>query len=366
MGEESTANQMATTIISSRAEQILSDAYDDDWDMCSFFITKGSWGAYLTCIFVIVGLAANALLIYTVLKSVILRGVSSNALVASIGVGNVLLLLLSAPAFIKHEFSYCWDLGISACKFYAFSEVFAISGIAFSILSVSYERIRSARGAKPLDPKMRGILLVCIWGFAFIIAIPTVGFADLAFESFCQVRPHFEPSGRAYIIAQFLFVYAMPTLVNATLRLWAVFVKSGDDAAQDAPHHTPKQLNLATLIVTFTTILAWLPFYTFAIGLEFLTLPFENMSLIKNLYDAQFVLLYFNATLCPFIFWAFSGMHREAMIEEACCGGILLSNCGRVPAGDRYSAFRNEFDLDGENNVTEMPTVVENDEEPHA
>ncbi|XP_072020833.1 phe13-bombesin receptor-like [Amphiura filiformis] len=363
---DATDNQM-TTLISSRAETDSPNKMGVDWDICQYFITQGTWAAYISSFLVIIGLAANTLLIYTVFRSVVLRGVSSNALIASVGFGNILLLLISAPAFIKHEFNLCWQLGISACKFYAFSEVFAISAIAFSILAISYERIRTARGGKPLDSKLRGIILVCIWGCAFVIAIPTAGLADLAYDSFCRVRPHFEPRGRAYIISQLLLVYLLPSVLNFVLRLWAVFVKSGYDNTQDAPHHTPKEFNIATLVITFTTIIAWLPFYVFALGLEFQSLPFENRHLIMNLYDAQFVLLYLNATLCPFMLWAFSGMHREAMLEEACCGGQCLERCGRAPVGDRYSAFRNEFDLGGDNINDEMPVVgnEEDDEDDH-
>ena len=325
-----------------------------DWDICKEFIMRhGTWAAYLSSMLVIVGLLANALLLYTVFRSVILRGASSNSFIVSITLGNILLLLISAPAFIKQEFNVCWELGVGACKFYAFSEVFAVSAISFSILAINYERFRVARGKKAIDSKSRGIMLACIWVAAFVLAIPTASFADLAYENFCHVRPHFEPQGKAYIIIQFLCAYLFASIINIILRVAALIFRSAEvETNSDVPHHTPKQLNMATAFITLTVIVAWLPFYVFSIGLEFQSLPFDNHDLITNLYDAQYVLLFFNAAQCPFILWAFSGMHREAVLQEVfgdvqCCG-----KCSQT--GDRYATFQNEFDL-GDDNTTDLP-----------
>lgn len=343
---------MMTSLTTAAATGTMTTAKNwGEFDICLFFsVTRGTWGAYMAIFLCLVGLVSNLVLLYTVTKSVVLRGAPSNLFIASVAMGNLLLLLLTAPAYIKHEFELCWRLGISACKFYAFAEVVSISGIAFSMVGVTYERYRAAKGMKEMDTRMKYMVLACIWLGALIFATPTVFLADLAFDNFCYVRPHFEPQGKAYVVCQFLCVYLVPSVYNITVRLWAWAVGDRDEQDSEVPHHTPKQLNNATAVMSASLVIAWIPFYIFAIGLEFQTLPFDDWTIIANLYDAQYIVLYFNSALAPFILWAFSGVHRASLMEDAlcgarCCGGVACCRGGQ--AGDRYSTFRNEFDLDG-------------------
>jgi hypothetical protein len=162
----------------------------------------------------VVGLVGNSLQVFTVVGNASMRRSPPNILIAGLGVGDLLLLLVSVPFAATFYTLPEWPFGTVVCKLYtgAYSASLTVSVMTLTALSADrYIAIVHPLTAIRVSTLRRSLIVTaCIWTAAVGLASIELVAADVRPEEFlniaiCSAFPHDWPEWYEYFVPTFRF-----------------------------------------------------------------------------------------------------------------------------------------------------------------
>ncbi|XP_043921222.1 bombesin receptor subtype-3 [Protopterus annectens] len=229
---------------------------------------------------IVVGILGNAILIkiFFTIKSM---QTVPNIFIASLAIGDLLLLLTCVPVDVTRYIADTWLFGRSGCKVISFIQLTSVGVSVFTLTVLSADRYQAV--VRPMDLQTPDALFrtcckaVCIWLASVLFAAPEAVYSDLylftnsesnvTFES-CAPYPASEKLlQEVHSVLCFLVFYIIPLSVISVYYL--LIAKTLQTSAYNIPgeehSHVRRQIEsrkrLAKTVLVFVGLFAvcWLP-----------------------------------------------------------------------------------------------------------
>lgn len=234
----------------------------------------------------VIGVVGNGTLCYTVLRHKSLRNVP-NIYVVSLGVGDLLLLLLSAPFSATLYTFNGWPYGEITCKFNEYMQTVSVGVSVFTLTALSGDRYLAI--VDPMSkhmgkPTLKTVAVVTlIWIVSLILAVPDAVSANLTiapshhgnntFIDVCLIYPREWPDwyARYHTLFRFIIFFLVPMMIIGIfyLLMARILVKSSREIpceqTKGGMNHQQRQiearLKVAKVVLSFVIIfiICWLP-----------------------------------------------------------------------------------------------------------
>ncbi|XP_026524736.1 endothelin receptor type B [Notechis scutatus] len=234
----------------------------------------------IACLVFVLGIIGNSTLLRIIYKNKCMRN-GPNILIASLALGDLLLILIDIPINLYKLHAEKWPFGVELCKLFPFFQKTSVGIIVLSLCALSIDRYRAVASWSRIKgigvPKWTAIEIVLIWVVSFVLAIPeAIGFDIVSIPykgeklSTCLLNPHQESSFmKFYQVAKdwwiFSFYFCFPLLITAlfyTLMTCEMLrKKSGMQIALN--DHLKQRREVAKTVFCLVVVFAlcWLPLY---------------------------------------------------------------------------------------------------------
>ncbi|XP_066570728.1 phe13-bombesin receptor-like [Amia ocellicauda] len=227
-----------------------------------------------------VGVLGNAILIKVFLTVRTMQTVP-NILIASLAIGDLLLLLTCVPVDATRYFADTWLFGRVGCKMISFIQLISVGVSVFTLTVLSADRYRAI--VRPMDLQGSNVVMrtcvkaSCIWAVSVLIAIPEAVFSDLYSFSVPGFNQTFETCApypvsekvlqETHSLLCFLVFYLVPLgIISVYYCLIArTLLQSACNMPGEEHAHIRKQMEsrkrLANTVLVFVLLFAlcWLP-----------------------------------------------------------------------------------------------------------
>ncbi|XP_034759111.2 phe13-bombesin receptor-like [Acipenser ruthenus] len=227
-----------------------------------------------------VGLLGNVILI-KVFFTVKSMQTAPNIFIASLAVGDLLLLLTCVPVDASRYFADTWLFGRAGCKIISFIQLASVGVSVFTLTVLSADRYRAI--VRPMDLQGSDAVLWtickvgCIWMLSMLFAVPEAVFSDLYSFNVMGINSTFETcapypvSERAlqemHSLLCFLTFYLVPLAIISVyyILIARTLVRSACNMpGEEHPHirkqmESRKRLAKTVLVFVFLFALCWLP-----------------------------------------------------------------------------------------------------------
>ncbi|XP_022079658.1 neuromedin-B receptor-like [Acanthaster planci] len=285
----------------------------------------------VTAILTVVGFFGNSGIILIVLSNRSMRN-RPNALVASLAVGDLLVVLVSAPLRIYQMVYYMWPFGLLVCKF---SHTFSIISQAvsiFSMVALSHDRYRAI--VTPMNySRFRGsghtvAIISVVWFLGFIFSIPALIFSEVIRNehfTYCIVIHDMSTEGKVYTVMRGLVLFIMPLMIiNVYYCMISRKLIASTRALPGEVHDKRSQISsrkrLAYLVLAIIVlfIVCWFPFFIFQIifHVDSSILFTPIMTYLRLLAEA---LTYANSCINPILITVVSSTYRKYFCSYLRC-----------------------------------------------
>ncbi|KAG9351347.1 hypothetical protein JZ751_022595, partial [Albula glossodonta] len=181
---------------------------------------------------VLVGVLGNITLIKVFLTAKSMQS-APNIFIASLAVGDTLLLMACVPVETMRYFSETWIFGRAGCKIISFIQLTSVGVSVFTLAALSADRYQAV--VRPLDVQLSNALLrtcsrvAVIWMVSMLLATPEAIFSDLysftvpgVNQSLVTCAPQ-PPSERrwqeVHSLVCFMVFYLIPLVIMSRKRL---------------------------------------------------------------------------------------------------------------------------------------------------
>ncbi|XP_070607353.1 endothelin receptor type B [Erythrolamprus reginae] len=234
----------------------------------------------VACVVFVLGIIGNSTLLRIIYKNKCMRN-GPNILIASLALGDLLLILIDIPINLYKLHAAKWPFGVELCKLFPYFQKTAVGIIVLSLCALSIDRYRAVASWSRIKgigvPKWTAIEIALIWVVSFVLAIPeAIGFDIVTIPykgqslSTCLLNPHQESSFmKFYQVAKdwwiFSFYFCLPLLITAlfyTLMTCEMLrKKSGMQIALN--DHLKQRREVAKTVFCLVVVFAlcWLPLY---------------------------------------------------------------------------------------------------------
>ncbi|MBN3278589.1 BRS4 protein, partial [Polyodon spathula] len=232
------------------------------------------------CTIIAVGLLGNVILIkvFVTIKSM---QTVPNIFIASLAVGDLLLLLTCVPVDASRYFADRWLFGRAGCKIISFIQLASVGVSVFTLTALSADRYRAI--VRPMDMQGSDAVLWtcckagCIWMVSMLFAVPEAVFSDVYSFTVLGINSTFETcapypvSERAlqetHSLLCFLAFYLVPLAIISIyyVLIARTLVRSASNMpGEEHPHirkqmESRKRLAKTVLVLVFLFALCWLP-----------------------------------------------------------------------------------------------------------
>ena len=303
--------------------QTPSIAPDGDFDFCTFLATGASlnWSGVVTIIISIFNVIGNCFLIAAILGNRHLWN-RFNILLVNLCVTNILYFLGWSLQYVEFQLHPCWQFGIVICKLTHACRYLALASYGFFMIVLSFERYCAITNR--FHAPRTSFLILITWSLSFIVCLPVLIFAYVPQQIGCFHVPARQPSGQAYITAVFIISYAIPAVVSVifyVVMARVLFVGTPQTTGGQYPGTREFQARrrmafvVLALVAFFTATM--FTFHVYEISVHFATLSAQwHFDFFKQFHNVS---AYANYCFCPWIVFATSKTHREAICMLFLC-----------------------------------------------
>ncbi|XP_070567777.1 phe13-bombesin receptor-like [Ptychodera flava] len=279
----------------------------------------------------IIGVVGNGTLVRIVLMNPNMRSVP-NIFIASLAIGDLLLLLVFVPFNALTYITTSWPLGEAMCKLMNGVQVASTGVSVFTLTALSADRYHAI--VNPINKKASNMMRttytisIGIWLISLSLGIPTFVLASLVEYTFgnttvvyfCQAIPMTMPILiQAHTAAMFVILYLIPLgIISVYYILIAIkLIQSSKGIPGENCRNDTKQLRarkrLAKLILVFVLIflICWLPYHAFNMML-FFSKDTSHMESYSIMFFKSFgnILAYSNSCVNPLALYFLSNTFK--------------------------------------------------------
>nr|XP_006633054.1 PREDICTED: bombesin receptor subtype-3 [Lepisosteus oculatus] len=288
-----------------------------------------------------IGVVGNAILI-KVFFTVRTMQTVPNIFIASLAVGDLLLLVTCVPVDATRYVADTWLFGEAGCKVISFVQLTSVGVSVFTLTVLSADRYRAI--VRPMDLQCSNAVTrtcakaACIWGVSMLLAVPEAVFSDLysfsvpgsneTFET-CAPYPLSErPLQEAHSLLCFLVFYLIPLCVTSVYYclIARTLLRSAGNMPGEEHEHIRKKIEsrrrLAKTVLVFVLLFAlcWLPNHILYLYRSFTYHAKVDTSAGHLL--ATFLsraLAFSSSCVNPFALYWLSHSFRERFNRQLCC-----------------------------------------------
>ncbi|XP_036379697.1 phe13-bombesin receptor-like [Megalops cyprinoides] len=304
---------------------------------------------------IVVGVLGNVTLIKVFFAAKSMQTVP-NIFIASLAVGDTVLLITCVPVETTRYLADTWLFGRVGCKIISFIQLTSVGVSVFTLTALSADRYQAV--VRPLDVQLSNAKQrTCswaglIWVVSMLLAVPEAIFSDLysftvpgtnrSLET-CAPQP---PSGRRWqemhSLAYFLVLYLVPLTVISTYYcliartlMWSSSSMPGEEHSHVRKQiESRRRLAKTVLVLVLLFALCWLPNH-----LLYLYRSFNYQSIDPSIAHllATFLsraLAFSSSCLNPFALYWLSRSFRRHFNRQLCClcpRRLCQSRCPRQP-----------------------------------
>ncbi|XP_067951039.1 gastrin-releasing peptide receptor-like [Watersipora subatra] len=293
----------------------------------------------------IVGLMGNGLVIGAVLRYKSMWN-APNMFIVNLAVGDVMLILISVPTSATLYTFDNWMYGAVMCKVTYFIRTLSLGVSIFTLTMLSVDRVLVISQPMKLRQKSSvrvGIMVMAIWIFAFLLAIPdavtyhlsTVTYpSDNSTVSFCN--PYLSEWNQDFsynklhstLQTVFFFFLPLAILIVCYGVMAYIMVRSLQGIPGEAPQcllQRKESINqrkkLAKVVVTLVILffLCWLPRTIFVL-LTFHGKAGKEMTVFHYVFRiVAYCLMFLNSCVNPIALYFLSKSFRKHYWQQLCC-----------------------------------------------
>ena len=282
---------------------------------------------------VVSGILGNGCVIFIVLWNPSMRN-RPNALVASVAIGDLLLLLICVPLKVHYLTYGQWPFGLLMCKLSNGFVIISQAVSIFSMVALSHDRYRAI--VTPMNyPRSRGsgctvFVISVIWVVAILLSCPTVILSHVresAFFSYCLYSHHMELVGRLHAVLRGLILFVIPLLVINSYyclvsRKLIISTKALPGEVHDKKSQISARKRLAYVVLAIVILfsICWLPYTVVEIMYQFNDQIFVTGS-VSLAYFKIFsdLLTYINSCGNPVLIIVISSTYRKYFCSYLFC-----------------------------------------------
>ncbi|XP_072034604.1 probable C-C chemokine receptor type 3 [Amphiura filiformis] len=300
-----------------------STAPDGDFDFCSILAAFATlkWSGVVVIILTVLNILGNSSLIAAIVGNRHLW-VRPNMLMANLCLTNILYFLGWSLQYVEFQLHPCWQFGVVVCKLTHACKYITLASYGFFMIVMTFERYCAITNR--FQSPRASVLVIITWFLAFIICLPVLIFAHVPAEVGCFHVPPRQPSGQAYITSVFIITYAFPSLISVSLFIvMAKILFAGTPQTTGGQYPGTREfqarrrmaLVVLALVAFFTT--SMFTFHVYELSYHFATLSYWwHYDFFKQFHHVS---AYANYCLCPWIVYATSKTHRDAIYMLLLC-----------------------------------------------
>ncbi|XP_070568238.1 neuromedin-B receptor-like [Ptychodera flava] len=236
-----------------------------------------------------IGVIGNGTLVRIVLMNPSMRSVP-NVFIASLAVGDLLLLLVFVPFNALTYMTTGWPLGEPMCKIVNSVQVASTGVSVFTLTALSADRYHAI--VNPMNKKGNNMMkrtylkVIFIWCISLLLGVPTLVYSKLmnfvyddgSEFQYCRAIPmNMELLDRLHIALMFVLLYLVPLIIiSIYYALIAIkLIRSSKSVLGESLRNEHKQLRarkrVAKVVLVFVLIfgICWLPYHTFNMIISF-------------------------------------------------------------------------------------------------
>ncbi len=280
--------------------------------------------------FILIGVLGNTALLFSILLNKHLLSVP-NIFIVNLTIGDLVLIVATAPFNIRHELMACWLLGSFACKIKHYVPIVAQGACVFSLAALSRERYNAI--VKGLESRFqnssrRTLLIAGIcWVASFLLGIPVLVITKTnTYGLLCQYMPNADgfTAAKFYIISLFVTLYVIPFLIitvnyasiASTLCTKSVRKLTDNNEAAKRQVRIRERLALIVILITVFFGLFWFPYHVYHMCYMF-TKNHDAIKMNKGRFFRHFYNYMSLANSCfnPWVVFLMSSAHRGPLMR---------------------------------------------------
>ncbi|XP_033631283.1 neuromedin-B receptor-like [Asterias rubens] len=283
-------------------------------------------------IMIAVGVLGNGCVIFIVLWNPSMRN-RPNALVASLAIGDLLLLIICVPLKVYHMTYGQWPFGLLVCKLSNGFVIISQAVSIFSMVALSHDRYRAI--VTPMNyPRNRGsgytiAVISVIWVVAILLACPTIVLSHIRGSdlfSFCLYIHHTTLAGRLHACLRGLILFVIPLLVIngyycLVSRKLIISTKALPGEVHDKRSQISARKRLAYVVLAIVILftVCWLPFTVIEVMYQINDQIFAESVGLTYLKLFSDFLTYVNSSANPILIIVISSTYREYFCSYIFC-----------------------------------------------
>ncbi|XP_056588381.1 endothelin receptor type Ab isoform X2 [Triplophysa dalaica] len=311
----------------------------------------------LSCIIFVVGMVGNATLLRIIYLNKSMRN-GPNALIASLALGDLIYIAIDKPINVYKLLAMRWPFddsvfGLFLCKLMPFIQKASVGITVLNLCALSVDRYRAVASWSRVQgvgiPASTAVEIVCIWGFAVVLAVPeAIGFKMVSFEynnvtlRTCMLKPE-TPFMTLYRDVKvwwlFGFYFCVPLVCTAvfyTLMTCEMLSNRMGDLKFSLNEHIKQRREVAKAVFSLVLIFAlcWFPLHLSRILKKMVYFQYDvgrcdllNFLLVFDYLSINLATI--NSCINPIILYFVSKKFKNCFRSCLCCccyPGSLLSS----------------------------------------
>lgn len=279
-------------------------------------------------ILMLVGVVGNGLLIYTVFANKCMRN-TPNILIVSLSIGDMVLLLMSAPFSSMYFTLSEYPFGVVVCKGNEYLQTLCVGVSVFTLTALSGDRffaIVFPMSKHKGKPRLKiGITVASIWILSALFAIPeAVNMNIVVFEGkkYCFDDQVFM---RVFTMVKFIVLFVVPLLIIAFFYCMMAIIlvtssrripcetSTGSVVSRQQKKQMEARVKVAKVVLSFVFlfILCWLPRYVFLLWFHWSGDDAEVTVFWVIFKVIGFCLMYVYSSINPYALYFLSSQFRR-------------------------------------------------------
>lgn len=279
-------------------------------------------------ILLVVGVVGNGILIYTVFANKCMRN-TPNVLIVSLSIGDMVLLLMSAPFSSIHFSHEEYPFGEVVCRSNEYFQTLSVGVSVFTLTALSGDRffaIVFPMSKHKGKPKLKiAITVASIWIISALLAIPeaiNMKIHEAEGNQYCYVDDN--NFAKIFTMVKFIVLFIVPLLIIGFFycMMAAILVTSsrripcetttGSVVSRQQQRQIEARVKVAKVVLSFVLlfILCWLPRYVYLLWFHWADEGEMNPGWMI-LKVVAFCLMYIYSSINPYALYFLSSQFRR-------------------------------------------------------
>ncbi|XP_033114495.1 G-protein coupled receptor 54-like [Anneissia japonica] len=269
----------------------------------------------LATVVFVVGVPANALVIYVIIKNGKMKTVT-NIYVFNLAITDILFIIFATPISISWYVASDFQYGTVLCKLQTFlyQTNYAVTVLTLTTLAVDrvYAVVYPVKSRAHRTLKSTGVMIALIWILGCLSQIVCIFYTSQLFGQCFELWPS-STERQLFYCCLFVFFYIIPVIINTVCytmigcRLWRTTTESSIYRINH-PKSVMQRRRISTMIMLVVLCFAvcWLPFHVLALLENFHFLPVTQSVSYLKIFSKMLAVS--NSCVDPFVY-AFVSMN---------------------------------------------------------